>query len=405
MKTLLFFAIIALIQASFAFAQDSDDLAAQTGAQIEPLPATEQFIAPPADVRSFTGGQLLLRPDATVPDAQIHLKNICRWSPADAALFDPVGDLTVSRIGKGRLNATVTIDQVRATLSDAGVNIAVISFGGSMSYAVNRPDSNSDQQEGLNDWLSSGRAQAASAIEPPAGTVSASNEVGSLPPSAAAPTSSLRNLLVADLATRLNLDPNDLQVSFDPSDDKVLNLAEPYFAFQITPERAHNLGDVSWSVQVIYEGKKHEADISGSARAWRRQGMLSNPLACRQTIRDEDVVEQRSLVDEMPEEPLLTKAQAVGQAASRDLKPGMVLTASMVNPAMLAQPGQLVTVTVQHRSFRITAVARAIEGGTFGQTIRVRGDTDPTLQYEVTLTGPQEGTVVPGSEKDDSPTA
>jgi hypothetical protein len=74
----------------------------------------------------------------------------------------------------------------------------------------------------------------------------------------------------------------------------------------------------------------------------------------------------------------------------------------MVSPVLLAQPGQLVTVTVVQRSFKITTVARSMENGSFGQIIRVRGDTDPTLQYAVTLTGPQEGTVVPGSETESS---
>jgi flagella basal body P-ring formation protein FlgA len=382
---------------------DTPDLSAQTGAQIDSLPAQEHFVTSSPDSAWFASsaaasrGRLVLRPDATVADGQIHLSNVCRWSPDDAGMFNPVADLTVASFPKGRLYTKVTVDDIRQTLGGAGLNVAMISFCGSMECAVNRPDASSDQTAKLQDWLNAAGAQPASAVQPPG----ADQSTIAPPPvsDSSQALHSLRTILGADLAARLNVDPSTLELSFDAGSDKVLNLAEPFFQFQVQPVQCYNLGDVSWTVTITYQGKQQQVDIAGVARAWKTEAILLNPLACRQTIRDTDIEERRVLVARLPEEPLLTKANCVGQAASRDLKPGMVLTSSMVNPVLLAQAGQLVTVTVVHGTFKITAVARAQEGGTYGQTIRVRSDTDSSLQYAVTLTGPQEGTVVAGSEQ------
>src|ERR1700722_19455993 len=89
---------------------DTDAIPAQTGDAIEPMPATEQFVPRAADSKWFHGGLLLLRPDATVPDDRIRLKNICRWAPSDAALFEPVGDLTIARFSGSHLYARVTLE-------------------------------------------------------------------------------------------------------------------------------------------------------------------------------------------------------------------------------------------------------------------------------------------------------
>jgi len=389
------------VQIPTALAQDDSsaaapDLSAQTGAEIDSLPAQEHFVTSSdaawfASSATCSRGRLVLRPDATVPDGQIHLRNVCRWSTDDTAMFDPVADLTVARFRPGRLYATVTVDDIRQTLSGAGVNVAMISFCGAMDCAVNRPDASSDQTNQIQDWINASGAQPASERQPPAAQQAAPANSQSL--------RSLRTILGADLCARLNLDPSTLELSFDSGSDKVLNLAEPYFQFQVQPVQVYNLGQVSWAVTVLYNGKQQQVDISGMARAWKTEAILLNPLACRQTIRAEDVEERRELISRLPDEPLLSKAQAVGQDASRDLKPGTVLSASMVNPVLMAQPGQLVTVTVVHGTFQITAVARALECGTYGQTIRVRSDTDASLQYAVTLTGPQQGTVVAGSEQ------
>jgi len=52
---------------------------------------------------------------------------------------------------------------------------------------------------------------------------------------------------------------------------------------------------------------------------------VARPMSARQIIRGEDLAERRVLVSRIGDEPLLTLAQATGQQAGRDLKPGAVI--------------------------------------------------------------------------------
>jgi len=355
--------------------------------------ADEQFVPLASDAAStfhISGGTLYLRPDATVPDGQIRLKNICRWADSDSAAFSPVQDLTVGRMTGHSTRTIVTLDQLRQLLSDAGVNIALVNLSGASQCEINRADDLMDERQSLATWIASQDDNA------PAATLASD----SIPASATAPPAldpkslhSLRDALIADMSTRTGIDPDSLELSFSPGDEKLLRLFEPAYDFEISAISVHGLGDVTWAVSISSGGQTHKVDIQATARAWEIEAILTQPVSVRQVIRDQDVVEKRRLVDQIPDDPLLAKAQAVGEEASRDLKPGTVLTARMVNPVLLARPGQLITVTAIRGHMKVVTVARAAEGGTYGQSIRVRSDTDPSQSYQATLTGPQEATV------------
>jgi flagella basal body P-ring formation protein FlgA len=60
----------------------------------------------------------------------------------------------------------------------------------------------------------------------------------------------------------------------------------------------------------------------------------------------------------------------------------------------LAKSGQFVTVTLNQGSVQIRTVARAMESGSYGETIKVRNE-DTRDVYDVTLTGPQTATIGP----------
>ena len=273
----------------------------------------------------------MLRPDATVPAGDVKLKNVCRWSDADAAAFAAVADLTVARLPANRGCASVTIQDLRATLRDAGVNLALVSVAGATACAVNRADVAADDRAALQDWIDSHAAPAAAVApaapiapsdpgaaaspRPPEASAPAIPESVALSPAAARPVTAadakpfpvLRDLLAADVATRLQLDPAAVQMTFSPADEKVLNLAEPYFKFNLTPRRVRDLGEVSWEVLILAGDTTQKVTVDATARAWQTQSVLGRPLAYRQVIRDEDVVEKRALVDRLPDEPLLAR--------------------------------------------------------------------------------------------------
>lgn len=391
-------------------------------ASSDPVPAepavSEQFV--PSVARAAAGATLELRSESNVSGGEVKLKHLCRWSETDGSYFGPMADLTIARFQGESPFESVSLEELRATLRDAGVNIGVVRFAGATACTVTRVDRKVDQDRALAQWIDAreGRAPAAApAANPAPATNQTTTTADTSKPAGAGDAAqaaalmradrtgdrTLRDLLMNDAAVRLKLPLESLQINFNPADDKLLSLTEPQFKFNLDARRLWGLGDISWDVLIVTEAANKSATINASARAWQNQVVLVHPLAFRQVIRSEDVIEKRVLSDRLPDEPLLTAAQCVGQETARDLKPGTVMTSLLVNPAALAQVGQFITVTLASGNIHIKTVAKAMEAGSYGQNIRVKNEGTDEI-YEVVLTGPQEGSVTPLRPAENGPT-
>jgi flagella basal body P-ring formation protein FlgA len=367
---------------------------------------TSEKFAPPSDdgsvprsSRFLSGAILELRSEATIEGADVKLKQICRWSAADQEAFAPIADLVVARLNPNTAFRAMTQDDLKSTLSDAGVNLAVIRFCGAMHCTVSRSDITTDEQAALQGWVNA-KLAVGPATQPAAEATLVSSP--STPPAPdvnllAQSYHTLRERLIADLSERLSLDPNCLQMHFSPGDEKLLGLSEPLFQFNLEGLRADNIGQVSWQVTIFAAGAKassQQTTIAAVARVWQEQWMVRRPMAYHQTIRGDDLVSRRILVKQLDGERLMKREQLVGQLCSRELQAGTVLTARLVDAAPLAKTGDLVTVTLSQGNVKITTVMRAIDGGSFGQSIRGKQETTGAI-FDVTLTGPQCGAISP----------
>jgi flagella basal body P-ring formation protein FlgA len=197
-----------------------------------------------------------------------------------------------------------------------------------------------------------------------------------------------------DLSVRLGLPREQLEVSFNPKDESLLNFSEPLFKFNLTARNVRDLGQVSWDVLILNGSSSQKGVITAMARAWQTQAVVAKPLAYHQVIRLGDITERRELVDRLPDEQLLTIDQAVGQEAARELKVGIIIGARMIDPVPLVKAGQLVTITLTQGTVRVKTIGRALESGAYGQAVRVRNDATRDI-FEVVMTGPQEGSIGP----------
>lgn len=366
-----------------------------TQPQMLPAFSEEKFV--PGSQRFAIGATLEVRSDATVIGGEVKLKQICRWSDADAAVFAPIGDLVLMRLGQNVPFRSISVAEIKSLLHDAGVNIAAINFVGAGSCTVGRSDIEFNEGEALQKWLDAREGKAGpddpAATQPLAASqvdaAQASSTIPSTQPVAeTSPYHSLRDLLVQDLSVRLNVPIEHLQVTFRPQDARALGLCEPHFKFQIEPARVRDLGEVSWNVTVFADKSQQRTQVAATARAWQTQLVVAKPMAFKQPIREEDVLERRVLIDHLLDDAVLEKSQAIGQQAARDLKPGTVLTAKMVDAIQLVRPGQFVTVVYRQGSVELKTVARALDGGSLGQTVRVKNEATRDI-FEVVLTGPQ----------------
>lgn len=383
--------------------------------------------------RALAGSVLELRGEATVYGGDVKLKQVCRWSTRDAATFAPVADLVIARLDGRRPFRVLDVNEVRQTLADAGVNVALVRFSGPVECTVSRTDVELAEGEALEKWIQAHgggdratdggndgpleddeahetrRAEetrvAPEAREPHEAREPYEPQPAALrqPPfrqmsrqaspreedAAEAGVRTLRGLLVADLSVRLGLPADQLQVTFDPRDESALNLAEPTFKFNLSPRRVRDLGEVAWDVAIVTGTGSRKAQIRATARAWQQQLLVVKPLSHGQVIRASDVTARRALVDQMPDGALLAAEQVVGQIAARDLKAGTLVTAPLVEAVPLAKVGQFITITLNRGTVRVKSVGKALEGGSFGETIRVKNEATRDV-YQVVLTGPQE---------------
>lgn len=363
--------------------------------------AAEKFV--PGSPRFAAGATLEIRADATIYGPEVKLKQICRWADSDAQAFLPVADLVITRLDRGSPFRAITVEQIRATLHDAGVNLAVIKFAGPLSCTLTRSDATYDEQSALRLWAAAkdGKGQEDGATgrrgdgekDKDAGSPASDSVPASSSPEESA-AKSLRTLLIEDLSLRVGIAKEQLQVTFNPADERLLNLSEPLFKFNIQARRARDLGDVSWNVTILSGSGSQKGTVNAMARAWRNEVVLSKPITYGQVIQSSDLTERRVLSDQLPTEPLLERSQVVGQQAARELTVGSVVSARMVDAVPLAKPGQLVTISLTAGTIRVKTVARAMESGAYGQAIRVRNETTHDV-LEVVLTGPQQATMDP----------
>ncbi|HSU67962.1 MAG TPA: hypothetical protein VLJ39_13890, partial [Tepidisphaeraceae bacterium] len=299
---------------------------------------TEKFV--PGTGRFDAGATLEIRGDATIVGPEVKLKQICRWSDADAPVFQAVADLVVARIDHGSPFRAITLDQIRTTLHDAGMNMAVVKISGPVTCTVSRSDANYDEQTALRQWAEAkegkeedagtrGRGDAGkeaagngtvpiSEIRKGGATLNQGSAKNVTVPISAPAISelgpkSLRDLLTEDLSTRVGIPRDQLQVTFNPADEKLLNLSEPLFKFNIEPRQVRDLGEVSWNVLVFTGAGSQKGTIVARARAWRNEVVLAKPLSGQQVIQSDDVSERRVLADRLPNETLLNPSQIVGQ--------------------------------------------------------------------------------------------
>lgn len=395
-------------------------LMAQWSHGAEPAPDTASAFVPRD---AGAGAMLELRGEATIYGGDVKLKQVCRWSTRDAATFAPLADLVVARLDGRRPFKVLDVGAVKQTLADAGVNVALVRFSGPVECTVSRSDVQLGEGEALEQWIhahggggdddaepadeasdaakvphaAEAEPQPAALRQPPRAKISAgARQSANLPPAEESDDSGVRTLraaLLDDLSVRLGLAADNLQVAFDPRDEPALNLAEPAFKFNLDARRVRDLGEVAWDVTVVTDTGSRKVPVRATARAWQRQLIATKPLARGQVIQAGDVTARRALVDRLPPDGApLAAEQVVGQVAARGIKAGTLITGPLVEAVPLAKVGQFITITLNRGTVRIKSVGKALDPGSYGQTIRVKNEATRDV-YQVILTGPQEATM------------
>lgn len=126
--------------------------------------------------------------------------------------------------------------------------------------------------------------------------------------------------------------------------------------------------------------------IKALGPAW----VLTSNVSMGEQLTNEHAMESEVDWAESPHSIIAMPDDWVGQTAARNLTAGMALRQTMVKAPQLFKPGTGVKVLAQGGGFTVTSSGKALEGGSAGQTVRVRMDNGRT----VTGTVNQQGDVV-----------
>lgn len=91
----------------------------------------------PARYGRANGATIELQPRARFAgEGTITLRDLCRWSDADAAVMEPLAGIMIARIGNAPRVRAVSVDDIKSRLHDAGANLSLLHFTGAAQCAV-----------------------------------------------------------------------------------------------------------------------------------------------------------------------------------------------------------------------------------------------------------------------------
>ena len=312
-----------------------------------------------------------IRPQA---GATLRLRDVCRWSAADADVLDGFGDIVVANLSEAPSTRRLDVADIRAVLHDAGLNLSTIQFAGAASCDLTIPGA---------------------VVEPAPEPLPAAN-VATLHLSPAAidqPQTPLRDLLVTPLLKELAFSEQEVQVDFPAEHEATLALTSPQCGFRIDASRAADLGAVKWDVTIIDDQRERKVEVVATVRAWEEQLLLNRALSRGQTIRAGDFVSRRVLVEERDASLVMDPAEAAGQLAARDIDAGERLGPDDLVPPPVVAKGDFINVSLKLGGMRLETVARALEPGPKGTVIHATNEASGDV-YRVLVTGASAGDVI-----------
>ena len=402
------------VLAALVLAWATQALVSQLARGAEPPPVATGKTAETAVVT------VAMKDAARVGGGAVTLGDVCRLS-ADAALPPapdgrPLTDLVVAYRDPATSDApaaTVGVEQVIRLLADNGVGPARVRFQGPIRCDVTFADpaaANASPAQSQDDALLSWAGEAVAPKPAPAPQKPAEPAPAApVPPAdafavSASPASDggvqwptndwsqngptpLSELLRRDLADRLKLPEENVELRFRDPNAAYLNRGDIDLQ-QVRPTRASDLGPVAWTVTL----PAGSFSISADAAATVTRLTVAQPVGRGQVIRSGDVVAQPAVIRRLSERGL-TLAEAVGQEAARTLAVGDVLEGDSLAPRLLVRRGQYVSVTLHQNGLDLRTLARALDDGGYGQTVKVKNDTTGEILHAV-ITGPQTATLV-----------
>jgi flagellar basal body P-ring formation protein FlgA len=331
-------------------------------------------------------GSVRLWTKATVTDSIIRLGDVADVQGFSENDRKNIEDLEVKKAANGR-EAEVRLAELRKALEEAGLNMTQVRLNGAAVCSVQCLGGGGESKA---EFASPGSSPGTSN---PAGEKTATQDLpGAAKEKSVAPDAnrSLESILREHIKGRAAHLGGAVNVQFSKVCRKYMEFSGDQYEFSIHDANKNLLGLLNLEIDLRQNGQVvGTVPVTAQASLARKVVIAQHPINRGAKVRSADLVLEEREFDSEKALGTVDPAVLIGTEAAAFIPRGNLVTVQDVKPLPLVRRNELVDVYVGGSQYRIKTVAKAMESGSYGQTIQVKSPATGERFY-VAVTG--EGT-------------
>lgn len=300
-----------------------------------------------------------LRATATVTDEQVLLSDVAELDGQAAEL---VADTTVGPAPHPGSSGSIDAGHIQRILARRGVNLSNWLFRGASRCVVSRTARAPARPE-------------APAPRPASRLSKPVTPAGSTTRPATPDPETLEGAIYAHLRERLGETGGSLLLRHSPSAAKLLGLSGRQYQFRIKSHGERRLGMVPLEVTILEQGQVRQVvQVVCEASLAQEVVVAGRSINRGELLRPDDLKIEMRTFQKLEDVGLTDAAPLIGQRSCRLIRAGEQLGTRDIEPVPLVERNDLVTVSIRRGGLSITATARAMESGSYGEQVSLRSE-------------------------------
>ncbi len=303
-------------------------------------------------------GHIRIRPSALIDHDQIRLGDVAMIEGFSAEQRSELHELAITEAPAFGRTKLITLNDIRAQLAGAGVNMAVVCLKGASRCVVRRPAEMPPEQDAPQD----------------ASARKTERE------------QSLRTQIRRFVSERLAEYGGEAEVSFRRTPASLLALCGPAYTFEIEPRKNRKLGTIELLVTIQHGSAEPQIQKVAIEVALKKDVIVAiNAISRGQTITRADILTEQRSFQKLEHIGMTKPATVIGQEAKRDIRMGDMIKAGDIKSKVLVKRNDLVSIRSVRNGIAIDSTGKALADGTLGDRIEVRNEgSEETFWAQVT---------------------
>ena len=303
-------------------------------------------------------GNIRIRPSALIDHDQIRLADVAVIEGFAADQLSEVQELVIADAPPFGQSKLITLNDVRAKLAGAGVNMAVVYLKGASRCVVRRPAEMPPEHDAPQDAVA--------------------RKIGS--------KQSLQAQIQRFIDGRLAEYGGEAEVGFRRTPASLLALSGPVYTFEIETRSNRKLGTFELLVTIRHGSAEPQIQKVAVEVALKKNVIVAiNPITRGQTITRADIMTEQRSFTKLEHIGMTKPATVIGQEAKRTIRMGDMIKAGDVKSKILVKRNDLVSIRSVRNGIAIESTGKALDNGALGDSIEVRNEgSEETFWAQVT---------------------